>query len=64
MTIQEAASTGPRYLDGAFDNGIIAHEFAHGISTRLTGGPTNSGCLSNEEQMGEGWVTSFTDYNC
>ncbi|MDX1350777.1 MAG: M36 family metallopeptidase, partial [Putridiphycobacter sp.] len=25
------------------------------ISNRLTGGPSNSGCLSNEEQMGEGW---------
>ena len=60
MTIQEAASTGPRYLDGAFDNGIIAHEFAHGISTRLTGGPANSGCLNNGEQMGEGWSDFFS----
>ncbi len=47
------------YADGDFDNGIVAHEFAHGISTRLTGGPANSNCLYNEEQMGEGisdWV--------
>jgi len=42
------------YADGDFDNGIIAHEYAHGISTRLTGGPSNSNCLYNEEQMGEG----------
>jgi hypothetical protein len=28
---------------------------AHGISTRLTGGPSNSSCLSNAEQAGEGW---------
>lgn len=40
--------------DGDFDNGVIAHEYTHGISTRLTGGPTTS-CLSNAEQMGEGW---------
>lgn len=41
--------------DGDADNGIIAHEFAHGISNRLTGGPANSGCLGNAEQAGEGW---------
>lgn len=46
--------------DGSFDNGIIAHEYGHGISTRLTGGPTNSGCLSNDEQMGEGWSDFIT----
>src|SRR5690606_35599704 len=43
------------YKDGTFDNGIVAHEYGHGISNRLTGGPANSGCLNNEEQMGEGW---------
>lgn len=42
-------------IDGDFDNGIIIHEYGHGISTRLTGGPNNSNCLSNSEQMGEGW---------
>ena len=25
-------------LDGDFDNGIIAHEYGHGISIRLAGG--------------------------
>ncbi len=39
--------------DGDVDNGIIAHEYAHGLSNRMTG--TGSGCLSNVEQMGEGW---------
>lgn len=47
------------YKDGTFDNGIIAHEYGHGISTRLTGGPNNSGCLNNQEQMGEGWSDYF-----
>ncbi|MEO8734566.1 MAG: M36 family metallopeptidase, partial [Flavobacteriales bacterium] len=41
--------------DGDFDNGVIAHEYGHGVSTRLTGGPANSDCLWNDEQMGEGW---------
>ena len=44
--------------DGDADNGIIAHEYTHGISTRMTG--TGSGCLNNVEQMGEGW----SDYLC
>ncbi len=42
-------------LDGDLDNGIIAHEYGHGISNRMVGGPSNVGCLSNAEQMGEGW---------
>ena len=41
--------------DGDLDNAVIVHEYGHGISTRLTGGRLNSGCLSNLEQMGEGW---------
>ncbi|WP_299889107.1 M36 family metallopeptidase [uncultured Lacinutrix sp.] len=41
--------------DGDLDNVVVAHEYGHGISTRLTGGAGNSGCLNNDEQMGEGW---------
>ncbi len=41
--------------DSALDNGIIAHEYGHGISLRLTGGRNNANCLNNTEQMGEGW---------
>lgn len=58
-TFQER-SNNVKYLDGALDNGIIAHEFGHGISTRLTGGRSNSACLSNDEQMGEGWSDFFS----
>lgn len=46
--------------DSDLDNGIIIHEYGHGISTRLTGGPANSSCLNNEEQMGEGWSDYFS----
>ncbi len=42
-------------LDGDLDNGIMAHEYTHGISTRLTGGPSTANCLTNNEQGGEGW---------
>jgi hypothetical protein len=44
-------------IDGDADNGVIAHEYTHGISNRMTG--TGSGCLSNVEQMGEGWSDYF-----
>lgn len=40
--------------DSDFDAGIIAHEYGHGVSYRLTGGRTTN-CLSGEEQQGEGW---------
>lgn len=56
--------SGPE-IDGDFDNGIIAHEYGHGISNRLTGGPSTVSCLPSAilvnnvavstEQMGEGW---------
>ncbi|WP_375419029.1 M36 family metallopeptidase [uncultured Hymenobacter sp.] len=59
--------------DGSFDNGIVAHEYTHGISTRLTGGPSHrSSCLPVDngketddpayipyETMGEGWSDFF-----
>ncbi|RFU81079.1 fungalysin metallopeptidase [Trichoderma arundinaceum] len=43
--------------DGSLEEGIVIHEYTHGLSTRLTGGPANSGCLSGVEAggMGEGW---------
>lgn len=45
--------------DGDLDNVIIAHEYGHGISVRLTGGRFRVNCLFNEEQMGEGWSDYF-----
>lgn len=46
--------TSPR-RDGSLENSIVIHEYGHGISNRLTGGPANVFCLDNNEQMGEGW---------
>lgn len=45
--------------DGDLDAGVICHEYGHGISVRLVGGPSNSNCLNNQEQMGEGWSDFF-----
>jgi len=48
-------------IDGSFDNGVVSHEFGHGISNRLTGGGT-SACLDNttgNQTMGEGWSDFF-----
>ncbi|WP_228455395.1 T9SS-dependent M36 family metallopeptidase [Chryseobacterium sp. Tr-659] len=46
--------------DGSFDNGIVTHEYGHGISNRMTG--TGYACLNanvSKEQMGEGWSDFF-----
>ncbi|MFZ4931526.1 T9SS-dependent M36 family metallopeptidase [Chryseobacterium sp. Mn2064] len=48
------------YKDASLDNGVISHEYGHGITNRLTG--TGSSCLSyisSNEQMGEGWSDFF-----
>jgi len=54
-------SNGPQdqFRDPGFDNAILTHEFGHGISSRLTGGPANTDCLDNELQLSEGWSDYF-----
>ena len=63
--------TATPYRDGDIEAGIVVrtlaaapaiadsqiHELSHGLSTRITGGPMNSGCLGYGEAggMGEGW---------
>ncbi len=47
-------STTP-FRDSDFDNVIIVHEYAHGISNRQVGGPNDQLCLNNIQQPGEGW---------
>ncbi|KAH6586172.1 hypothetical protein BASA50_000637 [Batrachochytrium salamandrivorans] len=56
MFMYRTTKTTPNRSDG-LDNGIIVHEYTHGISDRLTGGPSVSGCLWTTEagSMGEGW---------
>lgn len=50
------------FRDGDLDAGIVYHEYGHGISNRLTGGASRTGCLSgvaNGAGMGEGWSDFF-----
>jgi len=64
-TVVTGCANGSPDYDASFDNGIVSHEFGHGVSTRLTGGPSNSDCLvsGNGNQafqtMGEGWSDFF-----
>lgn len=45
--------------DGSYDSVVIAHEYGHGITSRLIGGPFTIDCLNNDEQMAEGWCDWF-----
>lgn len=59
-TVNVSAALGPDF-DGTFDNGVVSHEFGHGVSNRLTGGGS-ANCLNNTtgyQTMGEGWSDYF-----
>ncbi len=58
VTIADGTGGAPD-RDSDIDSGVIAHEYGHGISNRLTGGPNVVTCLQNAEQMGEGWSDFF-----
>ena len=58
ITIADGTGGAPD-RDSDLDAGVIAHEYGHGISNRLTGGPSTVSCLNNAEQMGEGWSDWF-----
>lgn len=45
------------FRHSGFDNGIVAHEYGHGITNRLTADGYD--CLYYPEQMGEGWSDFF-----
>ncbi len=54
-TIKHSSAPPRLDRDSDLDNGVIAHEYEHGVSNRLTGGPQNVNCLFVDEQAGEGW---------
>ncbi len=45
------------FRDSAFSTEVVVHEYGHGVSNRLTGGPANASALTNRQSrgMGEGW---------
>jgi hypothetical protein len=53
-TLKDAGVSIPN-RDSDLDAGIIAHEYCHGLSNRLTGGRLTTSCLSGNQQAGEGW---------
>jgi len=59
VNMYRASSNNCIEYDGALDNGIVAHEYGHGISIRLTGPASSNTCLRHEEQGGEGWSDFF-----
>ncbi len=54
-TFRNQGGSAPPDRDSDFDSTVLVHEYGHGISNRLTGGPGNTNCLGTQEQMGEGW---------
>jgi len=53
--------------DSSQDGDVVMHEFGHGVSNRLVGGPQNTSCLGGTQAgaMGEGWSDywAITFYN-
>lgn len=60
-TLSLEAAVEPK-KDGDFDNGIIAHEYGHGISSRTSPQTLTGGSLSGDEQGGEGWSDFWALY--
>lgn len=53
--------------DSSEDGDVVLHEYGHGVSNRLVGGPNNTSCLGGTQAgaMGEGWSDywAITFYN-
>lgn len=53
--------------DSSHDGDVVLHEYGHGVSNRLVGGPNNTSCLGGTQAgaMGEGWSDywAITFYN-
>ena len=49
------------FRDTDLDNGVILHEYGHGVSNRLTGGGLDAGALQDDQarSLGEGWSDFF-----
>lgn len=47
--------------DASYDGTVIFHEYGHGVSTRLVGGPNATTCLNRiqSDALGEGWSDYF-----
>ena len=59
VEIRAIESNTPDLRSGSFDNGVIAHEYGHGVYRRLIGGP---GTFCEGDDMAELQSEGFTDY--
>jgi len=57
MQIKPDDNAGASLRGSALDNGIILHEFMHGVATRMSGGAHSA---DGTEGMGEGWSDLLT----
>ncbi|MFC2173703.1 M36 family metallopeptidase [Acidobacteriota bacterium] len=51
------------YRDGDLDRDLVVHEYCHGLTNRLVGGPASANSLDNHQggSMGEGWSDFFAN---
>lgn len=49
------------HTDNAYEGETVFHEYAHGVTNRMVGAGTESGCLSGTQSraLGEGWSDYF-----
>lgn len=59
INVTTTSTSGGPNKEASYDNLVIAHEYAHGITVRLTGGSSVNGCFRGDDQMGEGWSDFF-----
>lgn len=46
-----AGGAGEPHRDSAFDSTVLLHEYMHGVTVRLVGGPAASGCLGGNDGL-------------
>lgn len=40
-----------KFRDSSFATDVLVHEYGHGLSNRLVGGPNNVLCLNSDQQV-------------
>ena len=54
MQIEMSDDSSSPIRDGGFDNGVVVHELAHGVTSRLAGAPSRASCTMSPESISEG----------
>ncbi|KAJ0107480.1 extracellular elastinolytic metalloproteinase [Diaporthe amygdali] len=62
LTMGVWTGAGTPYRDSVFDSTVLLHEYMHGVTVRLVGGPTISGCLSSGTTDGLSLNEGFSDF--